>query len=392
MFRQIAAALVLGLSAVLSGGPAPAAPVPLPRGKESDPTKVQLRVYPVEVQRFDYLGMVDSVAFSPDGKSVAGTCVGRIYLWDVKTRAVLRQWRAPSGWSFINTVAFSPDGKTHAAGASTSGTSDADNSVVLWDIATGKRLRGVGVPASDCHGFAFAPTGKTLALASGGVSYLDAATGKRLWWADIPNVWGVAFSPDGKTLAALDINHVVTLWSTATGKKLAQLGGGGRNIAMYARLAFSPDGRRLAVRNPNCSVDLWDVQTRKKVRQLAAPRGRPRYQDGEVFSNSYVAFSPDGSVLVSGENGRTGAVLAVYDSLSGGELHQMGDQLNGFKCVAFSPDGSLLATGSVDGAGHLFGAQPLSEFLDKKPLPQQNQFLDRKVLPLQKQFPERKLR
>src|SRR5262249_3418277 len=218
MFRQIAAALVLGLSAVLSGGPAPAAPVPLPRGKESDPTKVQLRVYPVEVQRFDYLGMVDSVAFSPDGKSVAGTCVGRIYLWDVKTRAVIRQWRAPRGWSFINTVAFSPDGKTLAAGATTTGAPEPHNPPPLVDLGTGKRVRGAGVPASACYGFAFAPNGKTLALASGGVSYLDAATGKRLWWADIPNVWGVAFSPDGKTLAALDINHAVTLLSTATGK------------------------------------------------------------------------------------------------------------------------------------------------------------------------------
>src|SRR5262249_51420546 len=157
MLRQIAAALVLGLGVVLSGGPAPAAPVPLPRGKESDPTKAQLRVYPVEVHRFDYLGMVDSVAFSPDGKSVAGACVGRIYLWDVKTRQVIRQWRAPSGWSFINTVAFSPDGKTLAAGASTSGTSDADNPVVLWDIATGQRLRRVGLPASDCPRLALPP-------------------------------------------------------------------------------------------------------------------------------------------------------------------------------------------------------------------------------------------
>src|SRR6266542_3213824 len=181
MLRQIAAALVLGLSAVLSGGPAGAAPVPLPRGKDSDPTKVQLSVYPVEVQRFGSLGMVDSLAFSPDGKSVAGAGVGQIYLWDVKTRAVIRQWRSPRGWSFVNTVAFSPDGKMFAAGASTSGTPDADNPVVLWDVATGKRLRGLGEAASACHGFAFAPDGKTLALASGGVAYFDVATGKRLW-------------------------------------------------------------------------------------------------------------------------------------------------------------------------------------------------------------------
>src|SRR5437660_1395733 len=54
-------------------------------------------------------------------------------------------------------VAFSPDGKLLAAGSARLG-------IVLWDAATGKRIRTIdGVEVGDC--IVFSPDGKTLASA-----------------------------------------------------------------------------------------------------------------------------------------------------------------------------------------------------------------------------------
>lgn len=68
---------------------------------------------------------VRSVAFAPDGKTLASGADQTVILWDVeaaKTQATLRGHRAD-----VLAVAFSPDGRTLAS-------SDEDGVVKLWDV------------------------------------------------------------------------------------------------------------------------------------------------------------------------------------------------------------------------------------------------------------------
>src|SRR5947209_4969541 len=61
--------------------------------------------------RYGNVGRVFSVAFSPDGKTLAaGGWDGSIRLWDVATSKELRQFVGHKGW--VKSVAFSPDGRT----------------------------------------------------------------------------------------------------------------------------------------------------------------------------------------------------------------------------------------------------------------------------------------
>ena len=61
-------------------------------------------------------GGVNSVAFSPDGKTLAAGYGGGVVLWDMAARKRLQEKPLAVTEGDVNSVAFSPDGKTLAAG------------------------------------------------------------------------------------------------------------------------------------------------------------------------------------------------------------------------------------------------------------------------------------
>ncbi len=127
---------------------------------------------------------VSSVAFSPDGKTLAagyqvtlGLKGGGVVLWDLAARKRLGDEPLPVKEGGVRSVAFSPDGKTLAAGLhSVNGV----GGVVLWDLAARKRLvdEPLSVKEGEVSSVAFSPDGKTIAVGYGndqgsGVVLLD---------------------------------------------------------------------------------------------------------------------------------------------------------------------------------------------------------------------------
>jgi hypothetical protein len=156
---------------------------------------------------------VGSVAFSPDGKTLAsGSRDSTIILWDVATRQPLG---APltGHKKGATSVAFNPDGKTLASGSG-------DETVILWDLATRQPL---GPPLTGHKGLAES----------------------------------VAFNPDGKTLASGSGDETVILWDLATRQPLGLPLTGHKGSVRS--VAFSPDGKTLASGGADATVILWDV-------------------------------------------------------------------------------------------------------------------------------------
>jgi len=105
-------------------------------------------------------------------------------------------------------VAFAPDGKTVISGTR-------DKTLMLWDVATGQKIRTFSGHKDWVNGVAFSPDGKTLASGSedAEVALWDAETGQqRARFAVQGTVWSVAFSPLGNALACSSDDGTVTLW------------------------------------------------------------------------------------------------------------------------------------------------------------------------------------
>jgi hypothetical protein len=105
---------------------------------------------------------VFTVAFSPDGRTLASGSSKPIKLWDVASGRELRTITGHANNNILTnvwTVAFSPDGRTLASCSS-------NNTIKLWEVASGRELRTLAGHTSSVYSVAFSPDGRTLASGS----------------------------------------------------------------------------------------------------------------------------------------------------------------------------------------------------------------------------------
>jgi len=278
---------------------------------------------------------VPTVAFSPDGDTLAsGSWDNTIVLWDIAASPPLSQ-RLEGHTLGVRSVAFSHDGRTLASGSS-------DNTAILWDLKAAQSLGDtLGHHSSSLTNVAFSPDGQILALASEDGTVLLWSVARREFLSpplDDHAEWvsSVVFSPDGRTLASASDDDTIILWDVETQQRLGSpLVGHTDNVI---GLAFSPDGGTLASGDQDGIIRLWDVETQRPL--------QPPLQDHGDSVNS-VAFSPGGQTLASGSDDTT---VILWDVASRQRLGSpLDDHTDWVLSVAFSPDGKKLATGCYDG-------------------------------------------
>ncbi len=295
-----------------------------PPDQNSDPAR--------KIARLAVLGghtsSVSSCAFSPDGTQLlSGSLDNTLKLWDTASGTCLRTFEGHTG--SVSSCAFAPDG-TQLLSAS------ADNTLKLWDTASGTCQRTLEGHTSYVSSCAFAPDGTQLLSGSldDTLKLWDAASGTclRTLEGHTGSVMSCAFAPDGTQLLSGSLDNTLKLWDTASGTCLRTLEG---HTSGVSSCAFAPDGTQLLSGSYDNTLKLWDTASGTCLRTL----------EGHTSFVMSCAFAPDGTQLLSGSLDNT---LKLWDTASGTCLRTFEGHTGSVSSCAFAPDGTQLLSASAD--------------------------------------------
>ena len=318
-------------------------------------------------------GRLRALDVSSDGKFIAtGGDDGLLRLWNASNGQP--QMTIPSG-SLILWTLFGAENKRILAGGGF-------GVVKQWEVPAGSPH-----PSPPGAGLGLSPDRRLLALKSPEkpnqikIWNLGRGAEQSTFSEHAGEVLCIGFTADGLLAASSGVDQNILIWETATGRlrhtikghqsavHRVQISGDGRYVAGWEantetlrlfqinnereRATFqkqrnvwgmSPDGRTIVVRGPDpFQMKLHDTLTGNE-------RATIRHRDGVIGA---LAFSPDGSLLVTSANGGSEAVK-FWDMPSGTE-HGMLKGLPGFvHLLKFTSDARTLVTGNTDGVVKLW--------------------------------------
>jgi WD40 repeat protein/DNA-binding SARP family transcriptional activator/class 3 adenylate cyclase/energy-coupling factor transporter ATP-binding protein EcfA2 len=294
-------------------------------------------------------GDVVDVAFNHDGTLLATTGDdGAARIWRTATGDELRTVRMPltnETWGAVG-PSFSPDGSLFAAAWPGEGL------VTVIDLASGRIVREISSVRSP-NTTTFDPAGARLLITSYEVptTIVDLASGDEAFTLEehlLYPIMDAAWSPDGESIATAGFDGGVRVFDSGTGQQLFSIHGTGGHVF---GVDWAPDSVRLVAGKSDGTARVWivDEEGAREVITLSAHDTRKGIEG--------VAFSPDGTRVLTGDLGVTAA--RVWDVGINGDAEVANLPAVGATAgaVDFTSDGRQLVASSGAGSVTVWDAQ-----------------------------------
>jgi WD40 repeat protein/serine/threonine protein kinase len=329
-------------------------------------------------------GPVDSIAVAPDGsRFAAASWDATVRIRDLASGEIVHTLKQPS--LYVHAVAWSPDGRLLATGGS-----DPSGFVQIWDAASGERLSAVTGHRDAVVGVRFSPDGRWLLSCSYDETarlwdLSDVRTPRDVftfkghnWW-----VWDGAFSPDfapedpAARIVTVSQDGKAIVWRPVGQKsevgsqtsevrvKTSEVGVQTSEVAFIGDrvftghtgpvfgVAFAPDGGSVATAGYDKRVLLWrpdDVEPFDFATLLDGDPPAPKFREfagesGHIAPVQSVAFSRDGTLLVSGSRDNSVKVWSVETAQP---VNTFRGHHSGVRDAVFTPDGRRVISGGQD--------------------------------------------
>lgn len=297
-------------------------------------------------------GFVRSVAYSPDGSTIAAG------MWDSANGGTVRLYDPQTGEELDRYFAHT------TAGVSVSYSRDGlrltsiawDRTVRIWDVQRGVEITSYSGFPERVLAVDSSPNGEYLLLGSGNIGNnnytgTDRAVDRSVWLWDLQSrdqiaalrdstewLWATDISQDGTLAAAgsgplrlpqdaASAETLIRVWQIQSGEQIASFSA---HTDTVDSVRFHPNGRLLLSAGWDARILLWDLVTGTQRRAYEGHEGR-------VYM---VRFNQDGSQFASA--GADGLVI-LWDTESGEQLRTFTHD-TAVNAVDFSPDGTRLAT------------------------------------------------
>jgi WD40 repeat protein/mono/diheme cytochrome c family protein len=336
---------------------------------DDTPKSVQAAIDADHPPRYESAPVLTALDFSPDETLLAVSGYHETLLYKADGSELVARLVGQS--ERVESIAFSPDAKTLAV---TGGSPGRLGELQVWDVASRKLKYSLALTYDTIYGASWSTDGAKIAFgcADNTLRAVDAETGKQVLYQGAHSDWvlDTVFSLKGDYLISVSRDRSMKLVEVATQRfvdNITSITPGALKGGLDA-VDRHPAKDELLIGGADGVPKIYQM-LRTKKREIGDDYNLIKAYEavpGRIYD---IGFNADGSRFVVGSSSNGTGEVRIYETASGKLLHKLEGQRGAVYAAAFNKSGKLVASAGFDGLVRLNDADTGKLVKEFSPIP-----------------------